>query len=329
MKRLLCVVLCVLLAVAVVGCGAPEAEPSESAEASATVEPTPIATPTPTPTPTPEPTVEGVVNQEGALGELTFIFSSISEPTITDDNYSFFVDEAGMVSIEMMSLEGTDIFDDEEANNVVQKTLLKAYADGAIKEFDSGSTMQENYLPVPGAKGDGYWIDYAGELNGVNTFMSMVSFNTDTATYHIMYLAPVKGELGSSTEKYMDFLKTVKLNGVSIVGEEDNSADNSTDNAVAETTSQSNAVRKAKEYLDFMAFSREGLIEQLEYEGFSNEDATYGADNSGADWMEQAAKAAESYLDVTSFSRQGLIEQLEYEGFTEEQAVHGADSVGI
>lgn len=65
--------------------------------------------------------------------------------------------------------------------------------------------MQENYLPVPGAKGDGYWIDYAGELNGVNTFMSMVSFNTDTATYHIMYLAPVKGELGSSTEKYMDF----------------------------------------------------------------------------------------------------------------------------
>ena len=42
MKRLLCVVLCILLAVAVVGCGAPEAEPSESAEASATVEPTPI-----------------------------------------------------------------------------------------------------------------------------------------------------------------------------------------------------------------------------------------------------------------------------------------------
>ena len=78
-----------------------------------------------------------------------------------------------------------------------------------------------------------------------------------------------------------------------------------------------------------MAFSREGLIEQLEYEGFSNEDATYGADNSGADWMEQAAKSAESYLDFTSFSRQGLIEQLEYEGFTEEQAIHGADSVGI
>ncbi len=32
MKRLLCVVLCILLAVAIVGCGAPEAEPSESAE---------------------------------------------------------------------------------------------------------------------------------------------------------------------------------------------------------------------------------------------------------------------------------------------------------
>ena len=141
-------------------------------------------------------------------------------------------------------------------NDTVRKTLLKAYADGAIKEFDSGSTMQEDYLSIPGAKGAGYWIDYAGKLNGVSTFMSMVSFYTDTATYHIMYLAPVKGELGFSTEEYIDFLKTVKLNGVSIAGEEDNSADNSTDSAVAETTSQSNAVSKAKEYLNFMAFSR-------------------------------------------------------------------------
>lgn len=74
-----------------------------------------------------------------------------------------------------------------------------------------------------------------------------------------------------------------------------------------------------------MAFSYSGLIEQLEYEGYSTEEATYAVDNCGADWKEQAAKKAEEYLNSMSFSKSGLIEQLEYEGFTHEQAVYGAD----
>lgn len=99
--------------------------------------------------------------------------------------------------------------------------------------------------------------------------------------------------------------------------------------ADTETASQSDAVSTAKDYLDFMAFSRQGLIEQLEYEGFTTEDATYGVDNSGADWMEQAVLTAQDYLDFSSFSRQELIDQLEYEGFTHEQAVHGVDAAGL
>ena len=95
------------------------------------------------------------------------------------------------------------------------------------------------------------------------------------------------------------------------------------------TTSQKNALRSAKQYLDVMPFSYTGLIKQLEYEKYSHEDAVYAADNCGADWNEQAAKAAKDYLDVMSFSRQGLIEQLEYEGYTHEQAVFGVNSVGL
>ena len=91
---------------------------------------------------------------------------------------------------------------------------------------------------------------------------------------------------------------------------------------------QSNALKSAKGYLDFGAFSHSGLIEQLEYEGFSTEAATYAADNCGADWNEQAAKSAQGYLDFSSFSRAGLIEQLEYEGFSTEQAEYGASVVG-
>lgn len=94
------------------------------------------------------------------------------------------------------------------------------------------------------------------------------------------------------------------------------------------TMGEKNALGKAKEYLDVIAFSYSGLIEQLEYNGFSKEEATYGADNCGADWNEQAAKKAAEYLNVMSFSKSGLIEQLEYNGFTHDQAVYGVEAVG-
>ena len=34
---------------------------------------------------------------------------------------------------------------------------------------------------------------------------------------------------------------------------------------------------KAQSYLEIMSFSRDGLIEQLEYEGFTRDQAEYGA----------------------------------------------------
>ncbi len=94
------------------------------------------------------------------------------------------------------------------------------------------------------------------------------------------------------------------------------------------TIGEKNALDKAKSYLDYTAFSKEGLIEQLEYEGFTNAEAKFGADNCGANWNEQAAKKAKQYMDYSSFSKQGLIDQLEYEGFTSEQAEYGAKAVG-
>lgn len=94
------------------------------------------------------------------------------------------------------------------------------------------------------------------------------------------------------------------------------------------TTGQKNALEAANNYLKIMPFSYSGLIEQLEYEKYSTEDATFAADNCGADWNEQAAKSAEKYLSIMSFSRDSLIEQLEYDGYTHSQAVYGAKQNG-
>ncbi|MCY1158935.1 MAG: hypothetical protein MOP51_1959 [Citricoccus sp.] len=99
--------------------------------------------------------------------------------------------------------------------------------------------------------------------------------------------------------------------------------------AKAGTVSQQNALRSAEDYLDYTAFSRPGLIDQLEFEGYSTADATWGVDRVTVDWKEQAAKSAANYLDFTSFSRQGLIDQLVFEGFTVEQATYGVDQTGL
>jgi hypothetical protein len=121
-------------------------------------------------------------------------------------------------------------------------------------------------------------------------------------------------------------------------GEEDSASPTSTGQAKdvpifsAETSdltmSQKNALSKAGDYLAYSAFSYTGLIKQLKFEEFSTEDATYAADNCGADWNEQAALKAQQYLDYSSFSRSGLIAQLEFEGFTKNQAEYGANAVG-
>lgn len=87
--------------------------------------------------------------------------------------------------------------------------------------------------------------------------------------------------------------------------------------------------KKAVSYLNYGAFSKKGLIEQLEFEGFSNSEAKYGADNSGADWIKQAEKKAKNYMNYDSFSKQGLIDQLIFEGFTQEQVPKGSSSVGF
>lgn len=94
------------------------------------------------------------------------------------------------------------------------------------------------------------------------------------------------------------------------------------------TLGQENALRSAESYLSFTHFSREGLIGQLEFEGFTTEEASWAVDQVGADWNEQAAGSAASYLELTSFSRTELYDQLIFEGFTPEQAEFGVTSVG-
>ena len=100
------------------------------------------------------------------------------------------------------------------------------------------------------------------------------------------------------------------------------------DESAKETLGEKNARKSAEAYVKMMGFSYSGLIAQLEYEGYSNDEATYGADNCGADWYAEATESAENYLDVMGMSRSELYAQLEYEGFTDDQIEHALTEVG-
>lgn len=96
----------------------------------------------------------------------------------------------------------------------------------------------------------------------------------------------------------------------------------------ASSSGDSKVVSRAKSYLRSSSFSKKGLIEQLEYEGFSNAQATEAVNSISVDWNEQAVQKAKSYLKNMAFSYDGLVEQLIFEGFTSSQAKYGADNSG-
>lgn len=95
------------------------------------------------------------------------------------------------------------------------------------------------------------------------------------------------------------------------------------------TAGQQNAIRAAKQYLNVMAFSRAGLINQLKFDGYTPEDATFAVDNIAPDWMMQATRSAKQYVATMPFSHAGLVKQLEFDGYTPEQAEAGTVGAGL
>ena len=100
------------------------------------------------------------------------------------------------------------------------------------------------------------------------------------------------------------------------------------------TQQQQSAVRAAKQYLSFEAFSRLGLIAQLDSpdgSGYSVHNATVAVDSMTVNWNTEAVKAAKAYLAMEAFSCSGLIQQLDSPDgsqFTVAQATYGADHSG-
>ena len=98
--------------------------------------------------------------------------------------------------------------------------------------------------------------------------------------------------------------------------------------ADAASDDKEGALELAKIYIGVMPFSHGGLVQQLEFEGYTYEAAVYAADNCGADFREEALKAAANYLSVVPFSHTALIDQLVFDKYLNADAVYAADNCG-
>lgn len=226
------------------------------------------------------------------------------------------------------------------------------FYDGFVDGFKESCTdcveVSHNYKTIDGIKSLN--TQFTCKMNGNDMYMNMYLIPKNGIIYEFAF-----GSYGSSQSPDFDAAESKILKSINIKNSaiKENTTQKQTEKQTVKptepqtnkptakatekptekpksdiSTGKANALKSAKSYLNYSAFSYQGLIDQLEYEKYSNEDAVYAVDNCGADWNEQALKSAKSYLDYSAFSYQGLIEQLEYEKFTNSEATYGADNCG-
>ena len=322
MKRMLCLLLATSMALMLFGCSS-ETDKSKSVDA-ATV------------------SVGSTGMRVQEINGIEYKIPITWESYTKGDNYYYYPEgqsasQEAMLMVNYASMDGS-----MDYSNV--SDTMDAYADG-VGEADGASNLMRGTYPE--------WGDDAIKLT--------YTLDVDSVSYNVThYATPVLMDGifsiaffgGKKYQPFYDFiLENVKFPSQSDAAlDDDNSLDDSDDDdddyyddysydssnesdgfSASSASSDNNslsterasALQKAHDYLNYTAFSRTGLIEQLEFEGFSNEDATYAVDECGADWKAQATLKAKEYRKLTAFSHKGLVEQLEFEGFTHEQAEYG------
>ena len=188
MKRLLCVVLCILLAVAVVGCGAPEAEPSESAEASATVKPTPT------------PAVDLIETKTEKVFDIKINIPKEAEKNSTewDDNVSFIVSDGTYTTyaIDITAKSYSDVLSENDLKN--------GAADGVWKNIKTSYNISNDEGKEEFNVNGVNVMKYTGEYtDGRDFILNYVVFFANNRTYMIIMMLDKNYQ-----NEYSDYLDT-------------------------------------------------------------------------------------------------------------------------
>lgn len=194
--------------------------------------------------------------------------------------------------------------------------ICEAYLDGEYTEDEAKYML--DLVDIPNTTGGENLETYVGILKTHLGLMSLPFGESDTSDF----------------ERIVDNVKKLTVDYPALDAERE--AEAATQTATPETAmsaarnSADAALEDAYGYIELdIPVSYDMLVEQLVYEGYSEDVATYAADNCGADWYAQALKGAQYTLDHdhSDISYDALVMILEAYGFTEDQAVYGADQV--
>ena len=280
-----------------------------------------------------DPTSENVEGWDSVVESAIDLCSIIKNKT-TENGFNVdvkveYVDSANTNSPDLVILNGEVTFDC--VHNVLNYKISDNNTNISTnsKEKTNALAAAKNYLSFSA-------FSYKGlieqlEFEGYSNESATYAVDNCGANWNDQAVKMAKNYLSFSSYSKIDLIEQLEFEGftreqaeygVNQTGYGDNSLDS------GKSMEKTNALAAAKNYLSFSAFSYKGLIEQLEFEGYSNESATYAVDNCGANWNDQAVKMAKNYLSFSSYSKIDLIEQLEFEGFTREQAEYGVSQNG-
>lgn len=280
--------------------------------------------------------------------------------SLSDVNFYYLADSSGYeyYPIAVVAFDRSKV--DDRAMHFLQKDdtdMVNCMIDSDSNNID-GNFLPEVYEQVTDTELKYYFMDsqkYRENFEDIRGTVFVKPINDDSAEKHVQYMASFNGqtnELKAYVNHYEQMPEEEKIalstgiNGGSPAKKAQKAytqastetptptATPTPDPLAGATTSQRQALSKAKSYLNLSGFSYQGLIDQLssQYgEGFSVEDATFAADHCEADWNAEALEKAKSYLSMSGFSYQGIIDQLSSNAgdkFTVEQATYAADNCG-
>ena len=284
----------------------------------------------------------GACNSPNNVSETTYNSTNTTTTTTANDQNTIKIIENpdirnlkwGMTVDEVIQFEEENNYEKSTNDDSIYKQTLLTYNNIIFEGYEAKMVLCiTEGVGLDGVnyhiKGDKYneiynrlCEKYGTPTNENNSYSMSAYWDIEDENKSIMLM---KIEAGEITTQYSFFPLAADYNNAVLTTTFEEETPIITDQA---TIGEKNALKTALRYLDYTAFSYKGLIEQLEFEGYTHSEAVYGADNCGADWNEQAAKCAKKYLNYSSFSRKGLIEQLEFEGFTHSQAVYGVEANG-
>ena len=97
---------------------------------------------------------------------------------------------------------------------------------------------------------------------------------------------------------------------------------------LAETEPSIEISSRIEIYLDMLNFSRQGLIDQLVYDGYPEDAAVAAVDACGTDWQEQAFLFVESMLEYfPDTTKESMLSMLLSDGYTQEQAENAVKEI--